>query len=450
MVVLCSFSSTTGLDACLGHLIVLPYLCPTEFLLTLASPSYSHNRPIFCENCSSVFFLLLHIFALPEKIATALNYHNLTIPSINSMSSLPAAWRSAFSEADEGTFESEKLLGQADADSYLVRDELEFVRPRPSRWSQAGRWALRFLMMLLIGWSLFDVTCHLWSTFHVSKRSSCSCGNSIEEAKSLNCKYDTLASAWLPPACRDEELTAEFDRAGPGPDGSWLYYTDLNKSGTYSIDEVAALADRPVYYYNTKEWHIAHCTYSWRKAVRARSTGVTLELRADTEGHVKHCEAMIRNPYPLDAVIVVSAVTLDADWEVLRKMHPMHPENSAVRQTCHRSLIARLTLQIQVMHPDSMHPKNMHPDNMHPESMHPDSMHLDNMHPESMHPDNMHPESMHPDSMHPDNMHPESMHPESIHPENMHPDSMHPDSMHPESMHPDSMHPNNMHPDSMH
>ncbi|MCJ1363531.1 hypothetical protein MMC16_002638 [Acarospora aff. strigata] len=284
------------------------------------------------------------------------------------MSPLPAALRSAFCKADDGKIESEKLLSQVDAESCLVRDEFEFVRPRRSRWSQASSWAWRFIMVLLIGWSLFNVTSHLWSTSHVSERTSCSCGNSIEEAKSLDCEYDTLASAWLPPACRDEELTAEFDRAGPEPDGSWVYYTDLSKSGTYSIDEVAALADRPIYYYNTKEWHVAHCTYNWRKAVRAHFTGVTLELRADTEDHVKHCEAMIKNPYPLDAVIVVSAVTLDADWEVLRKMHSMHPENSAV----------------------------MHPDNMHPDSMHPDS----SMHPESMHPDNMHPDSMHPDDMH--------------------------------------------------
>lgn len=251
------------------------------------------------------------------------------------MSSLPATWLSAFRKADGGQFESEKLLSHAGADSCLVRDEVEFVRPRRSGWAKASRWAWRLIMTLLISWSLFDITCHLWSTFHVSQRTSCSCGNSIEEAKSLNCEYDTLASAWLPPACRDEELTAEFDRAGPGPDGSWFYYTDYDMSSTYSIDEVAALADRPIYYYNTKEWHIAHCTYNWRKAVRARSSGVTLELRADTEGHVKHCEAMIRNSYPLDAVVVVSAVTLDADWEVLRKMHPMHPENSAVRQRCH-------------------------------------------------------------------------------------------------------------------
>ncbi|KAL9124669.1 MAG: hypothetical protein Q9217_006026 [Psora testacea] len=248
------------------------------------------------------------------------------------MSTIPAALPSAISKADEGKFEREKLLSQADPDSYLTRDELGLLRPRPSRWSQASRWAWRFIVMLLIGWSLFDIACHLWSNYHVNRRTSCSCGNSIEEAKSLSCKYDTLASAWLPPACRDEELTAQFDRAGPEPDGSWIYYTDLNKSNTYSIEEVAALADRPIYYYNTKEWHIAHCTYNWRKAVRAHFTGVTLELRADTEGHVKHCEAMIKNPHPLDAVVVVSAVTLDADWEVIQKLDSMHPGDSAVRQ----------------------------------------------------------------------------------------------------------------------
>ncbi|MCJ1396661.1 hypothetical protein MMC18_009553 [Xylographa bjoerkii] len=251
------------------------------------------------------------------------------------MSSLPTALQSVFQKADKGKPESTKLLSEVDAEPCLGPNEFDFVRtrPRPSRWSRATSWSGRLIIVLLILWSLFDLTSHLWSTFHVKKRTSCSCGNSIEQAKSLNCAYDTLASAWLPPACRDEELTAEFDRAGPEPDGSWVYYTDLNKSGTYSIDEVAALVDKPIYYYNTKEWHIAHCTYNWRKAVRARFTGVTLELRSDTEEHVKHCEAMIKNPYELDDVVVISSVTLDADWEVLRKMHAMHSEDSKVGVT---------------------------------------------------------------------------------------------------------------------
>ena len=34
---------------------------------------------------------------------------------------------------------------------------------------------------------------------------SCDCGPSIAEALNRGCKYDSLAAAWLPPHCRDDE-----------------------------------------------------------------------------------------------------------------------------------------------------------------------------------------------------------------------------------------------------
>lgn len=52
---------------------------------------------------------------------------------------------------------------------------------------------------------------------------TCSCGKSVAEAIANGCKYDLLASAWLPEQCRDDELTAEFNKAGPGPNGEWTY-----------------------------------------------------------------------------------------------------------------------------------------------------------------------------------------------------------------------------------
>jgi hypothetical protein len=68
------------------------------------------------------------------------------------------------------------------------------------------------------------------------------CGNSTTEATALGCKYDTLASAWLPEPCRDDELTAEFDRAGPG--GSWKYYSDENLTTELTLAELALYGDR--------------------------------------------------------------------------------------------------------------------------------------------------------------------------------------------------------------
>jgi len=264
----------------------------------------------------------------------------------------------------------------------------------------------------------------------------------------MGCKFDSLASAWLQPACIDEELTFEFDHAGPGPNGEWHYFTDMDMTNTFTLEEVANLAETGISYWNTQAWHLAHCTFNWRKAVRSKFTGVQVEARSDTEGHVKHCEAMFKSIGPLDWVGTESVITLDADWAGMHheEMHPlnemhMHPSEDEMHPSSN-----------MLMHPsgEEMHPSgNMH---LHPSG---ETMHHE-MHPsgEAMHPE-MHPDisaEMHP-SMHPGSeMHPsKEMHP-SMHPGNeMHPsNAMHPGAeMHPsKAMHPGvEMHPSSdMHP----
>ncbi|KAI3322295.1 hypothetical protein HD806DRAFT_501631 [Xylariaceae sp. AK1471] len=126
---------------------------------------------------------------------------------------------------------------------------------------------------------------------------SCNCGSSIAEARSLGCEYDTLASAWLPQHCIDKELTAEFDRSGDGPNGTWQYWADGSYEHELTLDELAGLADVPgaIYYMSTR-WHVIHCIFYWRKQIRRQSTGVTLEPRYNHEGHVKHCGIVFQSP----------------------------------------------------------------------------------------------------------------------------------------------------------
>lgn len=76
-------------------------------------------------------------------------------------------------------------------------------------------------------------------------RSNCDCGNSTVEALSLGCKYDSLAAAWLPEHCRDEELTVEFETMGPGPNGRWIYWADSDHAQEVNLEEIAAMADDP-------------------------------------------------------------------------------------------------------------------------------------------------------------------------------------------------------------
>jgi hypothetical protein len=91
-------------------------------------------------------------------------------------------------------------------------------------------------------------------------RRSCACGNSTTEAISLGCVYDSLSPAWMQPHCQDAELTAEFERLGDGPNGTWIYYADRNRTQELSMPEVMAMADDPdARFHVSWEWHVVHC-----------------------------------------------------------------------------------------------------------------------------------------------------------------------------------------------
>jgi hypothetical protein len=131
---------------------------------------------------------------------------------------------------------------------------------------------------------------------HQNEARSCDCGGSVAEALSLRCKYDSLAAAWLPPHCRDEELTAEFETYGPGPNGNWIYWADTNHTQVLSVPEIAALADdSDARFHMSWEWHVVHCIFYWRKQYRAQFRNIIVEPRDDSEDHIMHCMKVIQN-----------------------------------------------------------------------------------------------------------------------------------------------------------
>ncbi|KAK5655854.1 hypothetical protein OQA88_5393 [Cercophora sp. LCS_1] len=125
-------------------------------------------------------------------------------------------------------------------------------------------------------------------------RKSCNCGNSVAEARARGCKYDSLGTAWLPDHCRDDELTAEFERSGDGPDGRWLYFADPRLTKPLKLEEVADLGDVPnATFHVGVGWHTAHCFFSWRFEHRARQNGKVVQGRVDNEMHIHHCRDVI-------------------------------------------------------------------------------------------------------------------------------------------------------------
>ncbi|KAK7726499.1 hypothetical protein SLS63_007660 [Diaporthe eres] len=149
-------------------------------------------------------------------------------------------------------------------------------------------------LIVLAGSAIFMTNRH---AFVSNEPGPCDCGDSVAEAKSLGCQYDSIAAAWLPPHCMDKDLVAEFDKDGDGPDGRWQYWADANHTMELSLEEVGALADTPgKLFWTTPRWHFMHCFYYWRKLQRSQTTGVKIEARYDNERHVTHCGKMFMNP----------------------------------------------------------------------------------------------------------------------------------------------------------
>ncbi|KAH8651939.1 hypothetical protein BGZ60DRAFT_461675 [Tricladium varicosporioides] len=122
---------------------------------------------------------------------------------------------------------------------------------------------------------------------------SCYCGNSAEQARSLGCEYVPVASSWLPPHCRDEFLEKEFDRIGPNPDHSWTYYADYARTTVLDPKLIPEFAGSSTRFYNEWEWHVMHCMFYWRKLHRAQFSGITVDPRFNTDGHISHCTRLI-------------------------------------------------------------------------------------------------------------------------------------------------------------
>ncbi|KAF5024432.1 hypothetical protein F66182_3518 [Fusarium sp. NRRL 66182] len=148
---------------------------------------------------------------------------------------------------------------------------------------------------------------------HTAPLGHCNCGSSVTEAVQMGCKYDALAAAWLPDHCRDDALTAEFERMGHGQDGKWPYYSDLNFTKEIAAEDLGSKADEPGFlFYSTGEWHMAHCLFYWRKQYRSRFNNVTVEPRYDSDNHIQHCITVLLQPGALKGK-VMAGVELDSD-----------------------------------------------------------------------------------------------------------------------------------------
>lgn len=218
---------------------------------------------------------------------------------------------------------SSEMSEKADIDVHQSLPKHEQVPIRIPRKPSKLESCSSFISKLAIfGLALYGLHCLSQETFkrvnEIAKPTVCNCGSSIAEAKYKDCKFDSLATSWLPPACRDDELTAEFERSGPLEGGAWPYYKDLRKTHLLSVEDLANMADNESgdrTYYMTTEWYIARCLYYWRKMERAEKLGTTIErsfLDTSTDGHNisswHHCANVYLGGTPRDQISTAGSV----------------------------------------------------------------------------------------------------------------------------------------------
>ncbi|PIG85366.1 hypothetical protein AARAC_002814 [Aspergillus arachidicola] len=176
-------------------------------------------------------------------------------------------------------------------------------------------------LLLLAGVGLMNIGYQVYWFLRSLKPISCNCGETVSEAIANGCRYDSFAAAWLPPACRNDELIDRFERAGPNPDGSWQYYGDKNKTQVLSLEEVSMLPETGGHFFTTHQWHLVHCAYYWKKMFLAKEYGTIIEHRYDNLAHLEHCEMMFLKRDPLDTIVAEAGVALHSDVIVTAKKH---------------------------------------------------------------------------------------------------------------------------------
>ncbi|KAF1361952.1 hypothetical protein EJ07DRAFT_50489, partial [Lizonia empirigonia] len=175
--------------------------------------------------------------------------------------------------------------------------------PRKERHHRLLSWAPRLVVILLAIWGFLSLLVTISHHSTVSRSydiyrpatlpkdyNHCDCGSTDAEARAKGCKYDSMGAAWLPGYCRDDELTAIFERSGTELDGSWPYYADINGTHRISIEEISSSGRGS--FYATRYWHVAHCLFYWEKYVRMRQTGAVMEARFDRVKHTQHCRKL--------------------------------------------------------------------------------------------------------------------------------------------------------------
>lgn len=117
------------------------------------------------------------------------------------------------------------------------------------------------------------------------------CGETPEEARARGCAFDPVSFSWLPPLCFDGELVERFLAMR---DWQWYYHAN-DTTSPVPFAEVQK-GEHP-WLFVTREFHIFHCTYQWRKMHRAMLQGTPVDSYIGNYSHTGHCEWTLTNKW---------------------------------------------------------------------------------------------------------------------------------------------------------
>lgn len=192
--------------------------------------------------------------------------------------------------------EQQPFLQYSDDSSSV--DEQESGRPA-RRHGKAPWWSMllsHFLVFLLTSslWVLISFTVAPSSTNSKSVNTTeeprnvtsnawaLDCGDSVEEARDLGCKYDVLLNHWVPAPCVDEDFVKEYQ-----DDGSWAAYFD--EAMTRQIMTIDEMSELDIYYTSVRD-HVNHCAMVWKKQFYILfEERTTFDSVVVTPYHTDHC-----------------------------------------------------------------------------------------------------------------------------------------------------------------
>ncbi|KAF6804715.1 hypothetical protein CSOJ01_10004 [Colletotrichum sojae] len=124
------------------------------------------------------------------------------------------------------------------------------------------------------------------------------CGGTPSEARAAGCAFDLVSFNWLPPACHDAQLAADFEKELEAA-GMLAWYEDPQRARPLSREQVATGERSGVYV--SLGYHLRHCTAMWRRMHRAIMQGGGGLGRVDGYiwgyHHTRHCEEMLLGRY---------------------------------------------------------------------------------------------------------------------------------------------------------